>query len=106
MDTNPLCKTCQNDCKNHIKDNNSCEHYVKGRSMSEYLQLIREENINIKRLCKENRFGKQLDSKLMWKMLKGKIDMLYKYRIILENHLYEDEWIDFVEGKGKYYGEE
>jgi hypothetical protein len=99
------CRICINDCKNYKNNDDLCDNYIQGKSMAEYLSLIREENINIKRLCKENKFNKQLDSKLMWQMLKGKMCMLYKYRMILENHLYEDEWIDFVEGKGKYYGE-
>lgn len=100
------CLTCINDCKNFKANDEQCENYKLGKSMSEYLSLIREENINIKRLCRENKFGKQLDSKLMWDMLKGKIYMLYKYRMILEERLYEsDEWLVFLDGKGKYYGE-
>lgn len=87
------CLDCENDCKR--KSNvTECINYNKGYTIDEYNEMIREQNVNIRRLCKEN----NLKLYIMLDMLKGQKIFKYKYRKILESRILEKNiWIKYME---------
>ena len=90
---NGCCAICVNDCKEQGKQR--CVNFRKSVSNRDYWKQIRQQNVNLKKICKKNslKYGKMLD------MLNGKIDFKYKYHVALENRLYEKElYIPYLEG--------
>lgn len=88
-----LCYTCKNDCKKK-SELRECEFYTKGYTRKEYLELIREQNLNIKKLCDKTGIGRNT----LFKMLNGKLPLTYKYRYFLDLAIFEkEEWIQYYE---------
>ncbi len=87
------CISCKHDCKRKININ-ECVNYTKAITLDEYRKMIREQNANIRRLCKEN----NLKYYIMSKMLKGKTPMKFKYATILDEHLFEkEEYLPYID---------
>ena len=87
------CYACIHDCKEK-EPIQICEHFVKGYTRKEYLSMLNQDNVDLKRLCTKNR----LSYNFMMKMLSGKILLKYKYRMALNNRLGEsDENIKYYE---------
>lgn len=87
------CLSCRHDCKR--KSNiNECVNYTKAITLDEYKEMIREQNTNIRRLCKD----KNLKYYIMLDILKGKMPMKFKYAAILDEHLFEkNEFLPYVD---------
>ena len=81
-----LCMSCAFDCK-RSRDINECENYSEMISIKELNKMIREQNVNLKRLCKSN----NLKYYMMINYLKCKFPMKYKYYKILFDRLHERE---------------
>lgn len=96
------CSGCMMDCENYVKGN-KCEHFKKARPVAEYNRIVREENRNLHKFCDKN----NLKYSELMKMLRYKKRFLYKYRVLLENFIYEkDEWIEWENEGCRTYGEE
>ena len=68
-----LCYACKFDCVHLLHEPiDRCINYEKGITRKEYLELIREENLDLKKLCNKNK----LSLNIMYKMLSGKILLL------------------------------
>lgn len=95
---NKMCYNCQNDCKRMVNNPSSnCVNFVKGYSSAEYWDIIRQDGINLKKLCEK----KKLSLNMMYKMLNNKIHFTYKYRVALDSRIHEkheyDEYIVMFE---------
>lgn len=87
------CFSCKHDCKRKININ-ECVNYARAIDLHEYNQMIKNQNTNIRRLCKEN----NLKYHIMLSMLKGKQVFKYKYREILERRLFEkEEYLPYID---------
>lgn len=88
-----LCLSCINDCK-RVSNIKECENFSLGTTLSEFKDEIRNQNVNLKRLCKEN----GLKYWVLMQMLNGKREFTYKYRMILEGRLTEkEEYLPYLE---------
>jgi hypothetical protein len=88
-----LCFTCINSCK-EIAELDSCPHYKQTLSRFEYLKLIKELGINVKKLC--NQYG--ISYNIMMNMLHGRQLFHYKYYVILNSRIYElSEYLPHIE---------
>ena len=88
---NPNCCECINDCKDYKLDN--CENQNQGRPVYEYVQIIKEQQRNLHKICDKH----SLKISIMNKMLKGKERLSYKYRYVLETELFEsNEWWNWI----------
>jgi len=83
---NKLCFNCVNDCKSQ-ENFTQCINFKKGLSAVEYWKLIKEQNINLRKLCDKN----NLKLNIMLDMLNNQIHFTYKYRYVLKLALYEKE---------------
>jgi hypothetical protein len=73
---------------------NDCENYKLGITIEEYNSMIRELNLNIKKVC--NKYG--VSNNCMLNMLHGKQIMTYKYRTILNSVIFEKpEYLPYLE---------
>jgi hypothetical protein len=82
------CLTCKNGCQSfEFIINGNCENYKERITLNEINREIRIQNINIRKLCKDN----NLKYYIMVDMLKNKIVLSYKYYIALENRIFEKE---------------
>ena len=87
------CYGCQNDCKS-IDPVYKCPHFKQGYTISQYKAMIREDNINLKKLCDKH----GLCYNTMMKMLSGKWNITFKYRKCLDEALFEkEEYCHFME---------
>jgi len=87
------CYACVNDCKQK-EPIEYCEHFVKGYTRKEYLKMLSEDNVDLKRLCTKNK----ISYNYMLRMLEGKIHLSYKYRTILNSRLGEvEEYLPYVD---------
>lgn len=80
---NQQCVNCINDCKDEYREN--CPNIVTGLNITEIRRLVRDQRINIPKLCEKY----NLKSKYMNDMLEGKILLKYKYRYYLEKELFK-----------------
>lgn len=81
-----LCYSCKFDCVRLLYEPiEKCVNYEKGLTRKEYLEIIREENINLKKLANKN--GISLNT--LFKMLGGKIHWAYRYRYALDSRIFE-----------------
>ena len=88
-----LCYACVHDCKS-IEPIERCDNFIKGYTRHEYVQMLNEDNVDLKRLCTKNR----ISYNYMLKMLEGRIFLTYKYRMILNSRLGElEEYIPYIE---------
>ena len=88
-----LCLCCENDCKSKTYME-ECQNYVEAISLNDINEMIKDQNTNIRRLCKEN----NLKYHIMTDMLKGKRVMKFKYRYFLEQILLEkEEFIPYLD---------
>lgn len=87
-----LCFNCINSCKEQT-DIQNCIHYKKMLNRFEYMSIIKENNINVKKLC--NSYN--ISYNIMMNMLHGRQLFNYKYATVLNNAVYEVE--EFI----KYY---
>jgi hypothetical protein len=81
-----LCYGCQNDCKRTDLISN-CINFKQGYSSKEYKIMLRESNTNIRKQC--DKYG--ISSTIMNRMLDGRQHWTYKYRMILNDILFETE---------------
>lgn len=87
------CFSCIHDCKQQ-QPIEYCENFKQGYTRKEYLQMIREDNIDLKRLCDKHR----VSYNFMMKMLNGEKHLAYKYRMILNSRLGElEEYLPYVD---------
>lgn len=87
------CHNCMMDCKKKF-DESKCENYKKGYNRFEYMKMIKEQNLNKRKFCNEY----NLKLTYLNKMLEGKIELKYKYRIALNNRLFEKtEYLPYLE---------
>ena len=88
-----LCLTCINDCK--LKKNiKECINFKKGFSTFEYWELIKDQNINLRKLCDK----KGLKLNMMLDMLNDKKHLTYKYRYFLDDRIFEkEEYLKYIE---------
>lgn len=88
-----LCSQCINDCK-RFKDIKECVNFKQGLTRFEYKDMIREQNMNKRRFCKD--YGLQL--RYLDDMLCGKMHIKYKYHISLQDRLFEkEEYLPYIE---------
>lgn len=93
MCQNNRCSSCIYGCKNEVPESKNCVNYEQGLSLEELNDEIRNQNVNLKRLCKSHylQYGKMKD------MLSGKMDMHFKYRYFLMKRLEEKTiYIDYL----------
>ena len=90
-----VCESCVHDCKSYIMySKNDCENYSMGISIEEYNAIIRELNLNIKKVC--NKHG--ISNNCMLNMLHGKQILTYKYRTVLNSVIFEKpEYLPYLE---------
>ena len=74
-----ICTTCIHDCNLTDEDFNECVNFEKGYTCEEYWNLLKEHNINIKRMCDTY----SLKRNYLYQMLNGKLRMKYKYATII-----------------------
>ena len=87
------CYVCCHDCK-RIEPITHCEHFKKGLTRKEYVEIIKSENINVKTLCDKY----NLDRNIMYRMLGGKQNFSYKYRVVLDSRIFElNEFLPYVD---------
>lgn len=84
-----LCRACRQDCKT-FERLTDCINFKDAPSMQEYWKIIREENMDLKRIA--NDYNLSLNT--MYKMLHGEIDMTYKYHTVLLSRIEEVEEFD------------
>jgi hypothetical protein len=88
-----LCYACIHDCK-EIEPITKCENFIKGYTRQQYSAMIREDNVDVKRLCDK----KRLSYNYMMRMLNGKMHLKYKYRLALNSRLGEvEEYLPYVD---------
>jgi hypothetical protein len=86
------CYACQFDCV-QVEPIEYCENFVKGYTRQEYMDMLRSENVNLKALCTKHR----ISYNYLLKMLEGRINFSYKYRMILNSRLGElEEYLPYV----------
>lgn len=91
------CLSCMNDCRRYTC-NTPCENYVKAIPIDELNEIIRYQNVNLRRFCKDN----NLKLYILQDMLKGKIPPIYKYLKLLSDRLMEkEEYLPYLEEVGK-----
>lgn len=88
-----LCYACSHDCV-QVEPKTNCEHFKKGFTRQEYLTWIREDNVNLKKLCDKN----GLSYNVLMRMLKGSLHFKYSYRVALNGRLFEkEEYLPYVD---------
>lgn len=81
------CFMCKNDCK-ELFDVGECKYFSKGISNKEYMKLLKEDNVNIRKLC--DKYGVCYNTMML--MLNGKkYHLTFKYRKVLDSALFEVE---------------
>lgn len=91
---NMQCLSCCNSCNNFLNNDGKCEHYKQRMSLEVLNDEIKIQNINLKKLCKNN----SLDYSFLIKGLKGKKQLPFRYYKILENRITEiPEYIPYLE---------
>ena len=87
-----MCHSCIHDCKGESIPS-ICENFILAPTPEDYLEILHELNSNIKRICEEN----GLNSGILFKMLKGRQNFIYKYHRVLIENLYErQEYLQYV----------
>lgn len=86
------CLSCRMGCIDleFSLNNGVCEHYSHRLSLDEINKEIRWQNIDVKRICKEN----NLKYGIMKDMLRNRIAISYKYYLILEMRIMEKREYD------------
>jgi hypothetical protein len=88
------CSVCIYGCKDMLEVDDSCDNYEVGLSVQELNHVIREYNIDLKKLCSQY----YLKYTKMRQMLSCKMDLHYKYRHALMNRINEKtEFLPYVE---------
>ena len=72
-----FCIQCINDCFIDELDSSECPNFVEGLTPHEYWTLLKDNNVNLKKMCKDYK----LKLSFLYKMLNGKMRMKYKYAI-------------------------
>lgn len=98
------CLTCANACSDlEYNLTGTCNNYKKRMSLREIKEEIKNQNINVRKLCKKNnlKYFKMLD------MLKNKMIMKFKYYKALENRILEkiNEEVEYKKFIGGMDGE-
>lgn len=79
------------DCIVEDPDFKSCDNFEQGLLPHEYWELLKEHNINIKRMCNDN----GLKRNYLYEMLNGKTRFKYKYaktiHMVIEKRTYIPE---------------
>jgi len=89
------CLSCRNSCVDmEFNVTGTCIHYKKRMSLREINRETKEQNINIRKLCKKC----NLKYYKMKDMLQNKMIMKFKYYIALENRILErEEYAKYME---------
>ena len=88
-----LCYACQENCK-QLEPIEKCEFFKRGLTRHEYLNYIRQDNINVRKLC--DKAG--LSYNVMMRMLNGSLQFKYSYRYALDERVYEkQEYLPYIE---------
>lgn len=89
-----LCLNCIHDCKRY-KNIKQCDNFQKALPLSFYKEEIKKQNINLHKLCRKYK----LKYSIMMAMLKGNRPLTYKYRMALEERIFEkEEYLPYLEG--------
>lgn len=93
--TDIQCLTCKYGCISfEFLLNGKCNNYSKRMSLRVILDEIREQNINVKKMCTKH----GLSYNTMMQMLNNKLALSYKYYFVLEQRIMEkNEYIRFLE---------
>ena len=87
------CMTCIHDCKVH-EDIKTCVNHVEMISLDEINEMVREQNVNIRRFCKDN----DLKYYILMDMLKGKKNFKYKYYYLVIDRLKErSDYLPYID---------
>jgi hypothetical protein len=82
------------------EDMSGCVNFKKGYTSEEYNAIIKANNTNLRKVCDSN----NLKLNYMYSMLSGRMHMTYKYRVALDNALFEnheyDQYITKFEADG------
>ena len=88
-----LCFSCKFGCKS-VDIIEHCQNYSRGFSRFEYLDFIRENKVNLRKLCDKN----NLSLNKMMDMLNGRLVMHYKYAYHIDSIIFEKtEYIKDIE---------
>lgn len=87
------CLSCKHGCISfEFILNGECNNYEHRISLKEIKDEIREQNINIRKLCKDN----NLKYWVMMDMLRNKLALSFRYYSALEDRIFEkDEYIKY-----------
>ena len=89
----PTCYLCKFDCKS-TEDMSKCVNFKKGHTATEYKDMIKNSNLNLRKLCDKN----NLKLNYMYKMLREEQHFSYKYRHTLDCALFEkNEYLEYVD---------
>lgn len=88
------CYACVHSGCKQVEPLDYCENFKKGYSKSEYKQFIREQNLNLKKICDRH----NLSYNYLMKMLNGKINFSYRYRVMLDSVIFEkEEYLPYID---------
>lgn len=92
-----VCESCVHDCMEYIMySKNDCENYKIGIDVQEYKDMIKELNVNIKKVCNKN----GLSNNCMMNMLSSRQPLTFKYRKVLDSVLFEkEEYLPYILGE-------
>lgn len=94
LKTNFLCSQCIHDCKGKVDNGYECVNFTFAYDVFELYDMIKRENINIDRFCKDYKLKK----KYLMNMLLGKEFFHYKYYYCLMYRLrINDEYVKYEE---------
>ena len=76
-----ICTLCIHDCNVEDEYFNNCPNFEEGLTCEQYWLLLKENNVNVKRMC--DTYG--LKRNYLYKMLNGKTRMKYKYSTVIND---------------------
>lgn len=86
------CFLCVNDCK-QFEELSNCIYYEKGFTVKQYCEMLKEDNVNLKRAC--TKYGVSFNN--LMHIFKGHYHLTFRYRKMLNDILFErTEYIRYV----------
>jgi hypothetical protein len=82
--TDQECVDCMYDCKNEIEPNKDCINKKVRMELNEIITLLKEENVNMKKLC--DSYGLKLY--ILIEMLRGNLILNFKYYTAILDRLH------------------
>jgi hypothetical protein len=81
---NLQCQNCIHDCKNEVDNYNKCVNKKDAKySLNEIIELLKDENINLLKLCNDN----SLKLNILIEMLRSNKILSYKYYTVIMNRI-------------------